>query len=68
MTSSFSGSRTASPGIARVRGCSSATTAIGRRTSICTWPVEQPQITLLDLNENSLSVAARRLAQTRVGL
>jgi SAM-dependent methyltransferase len=27
----------------------------------CTWPVEQPEITLLDLNENSLSVAARRL-------
>jgi len=29
----------------------------------CTWPVEQPEITLLDLNENSLSVAARRLAR-----
>jgi hypothetical protein len=27
----------------------------------CTWPVEPPEITLLDLNENSLSVAARRL-------
>jgi hypothetical protein len=29
----------------------------------CTWPDEQPEITLLDLNENSLSVAARRLAR-----
>ena len=29
----------------------------------CTWPVEQPEITLLDLNENSLTVAARRLAR-----
>ena len=29
----------------------------------CTWPVEQPEITLLDLNENSLSLAARRLAR-----
>jgi hypothetical protein len=28
-----------------------------------TWPVEQPEITLLDLNENSLSVAGRRLAR-----
>jgi ubiquinone/menaquinone biosynthesis C-methylase UbiE len=28
-----------------------------------TWPVEQPTITLLDLNENSLSIAARRLAR-----
>jgi Methyltransferase domain len=27
----------------------------------CTWPVEQPEITLLDLNENSLSAATRRL-------
>jgi hypothetical protein len=27
----------------------------------CRWPVEQPEITLLDLNENSLSMAARRL-------
>jgi ubiquinone/menaquinone biosynthesis C-methylase UbiE len=27
----------------------------------CTWPVEQPEITLLDLNENSLALAARRL-------
>jgi hypothetical protein len=27
------------------------------------WPVEQPEITLLDLNENSLSVAARRLVR-----
>jgi hypothetical protein len=27
----------------------------------CRWPVEQPEITLLDLNENSLSLAARRL-------
>lgn len=27
----------------------------------CAWPVESPEITLLDLNENSLSVAARRL-------
>jgi len=26
-----------------------------------TWPVERPAITLVDLNENSLSVAARRL-------
>ena len=29
----------------------------------CTWPDEHPEITLLDLNENSLSVAARRLAR-----
>lgn len=29
----------------------------------CAWPVEQPEITLLDLNENSLAVAARRLAR-----
>jgi SAM-dependent methyltransferase len=29
----------------------------------CAWPEEQPEITLLDLNENSLSVAARRLAR-----
>src|SRR5215471_4947550 len=28
-----------------------------------TWPVEQPAITLLDLNENSLSIASRRLAR-----
>src|SRR5262245_50055976 len=27
------------------------------------WPVERPEITLLDLNENSLSAAARRLAR-----
>ena len=27
----------------------------------CAWPVEQPEITLLDLNENSLSMAAKRL-------
>lgn len=27
------------------------------------WPVEQPEITLLDLNENSLSVAGRRLVR-----
>jgi SAM-dependent methyltransferase len=27
----------------------------------CAWPVEQPAITLLDLNANSLSVAATRL-------
>jgi len=27
----------------------------------CTWPVEQPEITLLDLNENSLAHAATRL-------
>jgi hypothetical protein len=29
----------------------------------CTWPVEQPAITLLDLNANSLSLAERRLAR-----
>jgi Methyltransferase domain len=29
----------------------------------CRWPVEEPQITLLDLNENSLRLAARRLAR-----
>lgn len=29
----------------------------------CGWPVERPDITLLDLNENSLSLAARRLAR-----
>src|SRR5262245_18235015 len=28
-----------------------------------TWPVERPAITMLDLNENSLSIAARRLAR-----
>jgi SAM-dependent methyltransferase len=28
-----------------------------------TWPVAQPEITLLDLNENSLSAAAHRLAR-----
>lgn len=27
----------------------------------CSWPVERPQITLLDLNENSLSAASDRL-------
>jgi 2-polyprenyl-3-methyl-5-hydroxy-6-metoxy-1,4-benzoquinol methylase len=27
----------------------------------CTWPVEQPEITLLDLNEHSLSVASKRI-------
>jgi SAM-dependent methyltransferase len=27
----------------------------------CSWPVEAPQITLLDLNENSLSAASRRI-------
>jgi SAM-dependent methyltransferase len=27
----------------------------------CAWPVERPEITLLDLNENSLAVAARRI-------
>jgi Methyltransferase domain len=27
----------------------------------CEWPVETPQITLLDLNENSLSVASKRI-------
>jgi Methyltransferase domain len=27
----------------------------------CTWPVEMPQITLLDMNENSLSVASKRI-------
>jgi len=27
----------------------------------CRWPVERPQITLLDLNENSLDAAARRI-------
>jgi hypothetical protein len=27
----------------------------------CNWPVEAPHITLLDLNENSLSAASRRL-------
>jgi SAM-dependent methyltransferase len=27
----------------------------------CNWPVETPQITLLDLNENSLSVASKRI-------
>jgi ubiquinone/menaquinone biosynthesis C-methylase UbiE len=33
----------------------------GRYLDRCEWPVEQPAITLLDLNSNSLSVAARRL-------
>src|SRR5918994_681674 len=27
----------------------------------CSWPVERPQITLLDLNENSLSAASDRI-------
>jgi SAM-dependent methyltransferase len=27
----------------------------------CNWPVETPQITLLDLNKNSLSVASKRI-------
>jgi hypothetical protein len=27
----------------------------------CSWPVEKPQITLLDLNENSLSAASNRI-------
>ncbi len=27
----------------------------------CSWPVETPEITLLDLNENSLSVASKRI-------
>jgi SAM-dependent methyltransferase len=27
----------------------------------CTWPVESPKITLLDLNENSLSAASNRI-------
>jgi Methyltransferase domain len=27
----------------------------------CSWPVESPQITLLDLNENSLSAASNRI-------
>ena len=27
----------------------------------CEWPVEKPQITLADLNENSLSVASKRI-------
>ena len=31
----------------------------------CRWLVDRPEITLLDLNENSLSVAARRLARYR---
>jgi SAM-dependent methyltransferase len=29
----------------------------------CRWPIDAPEITLVDLNENSLSVAARRLAR-----
>jgi 2-polyprenyl-3-methyl-5-hydroxy-6-metoxy-1,4-benzoquinol methylase len=29
----------------------------------CTWPVERPQITLLDLNENSLSTASDRISR-----
>ena len=29
----------------------------------CTWPVEQPEITLFDLNENAFLPAARRLAR-----
>ena len=27
----------------------------------CRWPVESPKITLLDLNENSLAVASKRI-------
>jgi len=29
----------------------------------CRWPVEKPELTLLDLNENSLAVASRRLVR-----
>jgi hypothetical protein len=29
----------------------------------CGWPVAEPEITLVDLNENSLAVASRRLAR-----
>lgn len=29
----------------------------------CAWPVERPEITLLDLNPNSLALSARRLAR-----
>jgi ubiquinone/menaquinone biosynthesis C-methylase UbiE len=29
----------------------------------CRWPVHEPELTLLDLNENSLAVAARRIAR-----
>ena len=31
----------------------------------CRWPVERPEITLLDLNENSLSMAAQTSAAVR---
>jgi hypothetical protein len=31
----------------------------------CRWPVDEPEITLLDLNENSLALAARRLGRYR---
>ena len=75
-TSWCSGSRTASYGDVAVRGGSSATTvrrgASPRRwvwtgwfLDRCEWPVETPQITLVDLNENSLSVASKRIAATR---
>lgn len=33
----------------------------------CRWPVESPQITLLDLNENSLSVASERIRRYAPG-
>jgi SAM-dependent methyltransferase len=29
----------------------------------CRWPVEAPELTLVDLNENSLAVASRRLVR-----
>lgn len=31
----------------------------------CAWPVAEPDITLVDLNENSLAMAARRVARYR---
>ncbi len=31
----------------------------------CRWPVERPEITLLDLNENSLRMAGRRIRRFR---
>jgi hypothetical protein len=31
----------------------------------CTWPVETPRITLLDLNENSLTMASQRIRRYR---
>ena len=71
-TSSSSGSRIASSGDVPAPRCSSGTRVTSARATStsgsapvvldhCSWPVERPQITLLDLNENSLSAASDRI-------